>query len=368
MIKAQKFPQEVSMHESKSSNLIYSKSFIIKTRELDICKICPSEIENLKIILEIRPLQREIKDMRYKQKEGQKFKIPDKTEKQWVRVGTKNPWKDNQTQIESVERTVMYSNVPPDIKRMTGILNKLTAANYDKMVEDTKTFNYSSPEVVSIIFKKIILEPYFSEIYSKFCKKLIGLHQLINDLCIDEFKKNKHKNLVQFIGELYKLDLINDLNSFINVFTEDITEENLEMLSKLISTIGPANPIFIELIQYLDEKFFIWTHIIPLSHPCSAAPLWFQLATVKTAVYYATFPPENNPRTGLRLQLLGHARPSCTRTRNSSPGMGKSGGIRSQSLAAISAGCQSPSPCNFIGKKSRPFAFSSDRIREALLP
>ena len=69
---------------------------------------------------------------------------------------------------EILKRTEnLWNNQPPDIKRITGILNKLNSENYDKLLVEAKTFNYSAPEVVSVIFKKAIAEPFFSDLYAR---------------------------------------------------------------------------------------------------------------------------------------------------------------------------------------------------------
>ncbi len=142
--------------------------------------------------------------------------------------------------------------MPPDIKRITVILNKISDDNYDKMIAEAKTFNYAAPEVISVIFKKILAEPYFIEIIAKLCSSLEDLHEIINEQCIVEFNKTKHKNFGKFIGELYKLNLIHDLHSFTDVLLDNIDETKLETLCKIITTIGIKDPIFIEIISELD--------------------------------------------------------------------------------------------------------------------
>jgi len=217
-----------------NKDFIYSRLFMTKVQSLDISKNCPVEIANLNIIIE------------NKQIEVPNGGNKDKTTKTWIRGTNFN------SQVKRTENT-WINKTPPDVKRMTAILNKLSEDNYDKLVEETKTFNYTDPEVVSIIFKKTLAEPFFSEIYARFCKSLVNLHDLIRELCIIEFSKNKHKDLGKFIGELYKLDLIMDLNSFINVLLKDINDSNLEILCKIITTIGSSNPMFEEIIGYLNE-------------------------------------------------------------------------------------------------------------------
>ena len=196
---------------------------MLKAQNLEISKICPSEIQNLNIKIVSVDI------------------TPD-TQKQWIRG----------VQLKS-KKEKWCSNFPPDVKRIKAILNKLTEENYHKLLEETKTFNYSDPQVVTIIFKKIIADPFYCNLYSKFCKDLVGLHDLIPDMCIEEFNVNRHVNLARFIGELYKIDLIFDLNSYVEILLEDLTEQNLEVLCKIIVVIGVTNPIFEEIINYLGN-------------------------------------------------------------------------------------------------------------------
>lgn len=221
-------------------NYIYSKAFMVKSQSLDIAKICPNEISCLKIEIENINLPSELRidaNSTFQKRRPERYhdKI-DKTPAKWERSKSK-------TTINSL---------PPDIKHITSILNKITDDNFDKMVEESKTFNYADPEVVTVIFKKILAEPFFSNIYAKLCNSLEDLHEIINERCIIEFNKTKHKNLGKFIGELYKLDLLNDLNSFINSLLDDIDEPKLETLCKIITTIGIKNEIFVDIIANLD--------------------------------------------------------------------------------------------------------------------
>ncbi len=213
---------------------------MIKSQTLEIAKICPNEISCLNI--EIINLPNELKI--------------DQTQSHGHRYDTRSKRKDPSGKWErcppSKPRTAMMSSLPPDIKRITAILNKISDENYDKMVEEAKTFNHADPEVVTVIFKKILAEPFFSDVYAKFCNSLEDLHEIINERCIIEFNKTKHKNLGKFIGELYKLDLLDDLDSFINTLLDHIDEPKLETLCKIITTIGMKDPIFTQIIIDLN--------------------------------------------------------------------------------------------------------------------
>lgn len=206
----------------------YSKLFMVKCKNLDISKICPPEVSILKIELNNAPLPSE-------------FKVAQQVKK-----------KQDTANWEKHKRTVIKT-LPVDIKRITGILNKISDDNYDKMVKEAKTFDHADKEVVTVIFKKILAEPFFSDIYAKLCKDLDDLHEIINERCIIEFNKSKHKNLGKFIGELYKIGILKDLNSFLCVLMEEINEEKLETLCKIIETIGTKNRIFVDILKKLDS-------------------------------------------------------------------------------------------------------------------
>lgn len=147
-----------------------------------------------------------------------------------------------------------------DGKIIKGILNKLSVENYNIMIKQVVSINYTSPNVVDEIFNKAVTEPYFSDMYARFCMDLVDLHDLIREMCEEQFRKKKHKNLCKFIGELYKLKIITELTQFTDVLYSDIdtNHENLEILCKLITTVGVDNEQFEEILIQLDEtkEFF----------------------------------------------------------------------------------------------------------------
>jgi hypothetical protein len=215
-------------------NFIYSKAFMIKSQSLEIAKICPKEISCLKIEIENLNLPSDLRIDNY-QKRNRNDRIPPKWEK-----------------YPPIKAKTIFNTLAPDIKRITAILNKISDENFDKLVEEAKTFNHADPEIVTIIFKKILAEPFFSDIYARFCNSLEDLHDIINERCIIEFNKTKHRNLGKFIGELYKLNLLNDLNSFLDALLDNIDEPKLETLCKIITTIGIKNEIFTDIIAELN--------------------------------------------------------------------------------------------------------------------
>jgi hypothetical protein len=228
-------------------NFIYSKAFMIKSQSLEIAKICPNEISCLKIEIENVNLPDELRiDQIQNQHHSGHGRNDFKSKK---RIDSNGKWE----RCPPSQKPKPMSTLPPDIKRITAILNKISDENFEKMVEEAKTFNHADPEVVTVIFKKILAEPFFSDVYAKFCNDLEDLHDIINERCIIEFNKTKHKNLGKFIGELYKLDLLDDFDSFIDALLDDINEPKLETLCKIITTIGIKDPLFTDIIKKLDS-------------------------------------------------------------------------------------------------------------------
>lgn len=231
-------------------NFIYSKAFMIKSQTLDVSKICPNEISCLKIEIENISLPPELRtDLNHTHRPNQNHQ-QFKNKKRFDPANEPSKYNVSWERCPVKSKTVI-NQLPPDIKRITGILNKISDENYDKMVEEAKTFNHIDPEVITVIFKKILAEPFFSDIYAKFCNSLGDMHEIINERCIIEFNKTQHKNLGKFIGELYKLDILDDLDSFLDTLMEDIDEAKLETLCKIINTIGPKDEIFKGIITKL---------------------------------------------------------------------------------------------------------------------
>lgn len=222
---------------------IYSRPTLLKIKELEQCKFIVKEIKVIDstIIVEKQPPpfienhNRRHNNRRHNNNR-RRINIPLKPTKPLVRA--ENAW-------------IRDDKPPTDIKRIKGILNKLSAENKNSMVKETKSIEYSDPEVVSIIFAVALGQPFFSEVYAQFCLGLNDLHQLIKEMCLDEFDKNRHKNLCRFIGELYKLRLIEDLGSFVELLTDDLCGENLEILCELVNVVGAQDPQFEEIVNHL---------------------------------------------------------------------------------------------------------------------
>lgn len=222
-----------------NKSYLYSISFLLNAKNLPISNIFPEEILKLDIKFDTKP-HLDFSNIIFRNNKIKNNKYIDKNTINKCKK-SQNDWKNNMIKI------------PIDIKHITSILNKLTNENYNKLLEETKTFNYSNPEIISKIFKKILEEPFFSKIYAKFCNDLPEIHELLTDLYIKEFEENNHKNLVIFIGELYNIKLITDLTEIINILITDLTENNLEILCTLIKTVGVNKFIFKDVLNNLDN-------------------------------------------------------------------------------------------------------------------
>lgn len=219
----------------------YTRDFILELKDSEECKIKSRFLEKYELKLT-----------------NKKTKHNDRWEK-----GVKLSKNELHTEpIKRIENAWKPSIVveKPDIKRITGILNKLSVNNKDNLLKETQSIAYTDPEVVSIIFKKAVSEPFYSQLYAQFCYGLTKLHEFIKIMCVDEFNKLKNKNLCKFIGELYKLNLISDLESFVNVLKCDLSkdtvakelkEKNIEILCELIITVNPQHDEFSSIINEL---------------------------------------------------------------------------------------------------------------------
>ena len=115
----------------------------------------------------------------------------------------------NLTQIMAYRDLQICKECPPELvnkeeitNQIRLLLNKLSEKNYDKILESIKSLNYMDPQVVQLIFKKILMEPFYTPIYVKLCKDIELLQNIIREQCIIEFNKNKNKN-----NNIYKNNL-----------------------------------------------------------------------------------------------------------------------------------------------------------------
>lgn len=199
-----------------------------------------------------------------------------------------NPWRPGKDVKEEV---------PPDVvdvedlkKKFRSILNKLTPNNFENLAQAVTSLNIDTEtklgEVIDIVFAKALAEPGYCVLYGQMCSHLkkitAGTTQfgatllnrcqnqfqsdIYSGLNIDERKQKieeetdaevkKHMNeelyeemyrcrmrglgLIKFIGELYKIEMLNDMIMFdcIVRLLHDTSEESLECLCDLLVTIG----------------------------------------------------------------------------------------------------------------------------------
>lgn len=210
-------------------------------------------------------------------------------------------WKPTHLKAVAVESESSDSDVLDELRRrVRSILNKLTAQNFDVMLNQFKELNVNTEDklnvVITLVFEKAVNEPTFSTGYAFLCKHLSdcssdnesvrkffkrtlitkcqhefeqnvadtksiekGLQPLKNKLkecaltdverinevkaSIVEEESNMRRRLVstvRFIGELYKMDMLttNIMNWCIKCLVDSGAEDKLECLSKLLTTIG----------------------------------------------------------------------------------------------------------------------------------
>ncbi|XP_070497939.1 eukaryotic translation initiation factor 4 gamma 3-like isoform X2 [Chironomus tepperi] len=186
------------------------------------------------------------------------------------------------------------------LKNFRSLLNKITEENFEHLVKeinDKRKYMINSSEklsaIVKLLFEKSISEPGYASTYAKLCQALSTVH-LINDEviavakkttnpwkiylishCQQEFERSKKDDVifkslqesinkakdteeienyedlyfkirqrangtVKFIGELYKMNMLTAkiMMGCIEVLLTSITEENIERLCKLLTTVG----------------------------------------------------------------------------------------------------------------------------------
>ncbi|XP_044010126.1 uncharacterized protein LOC122853773 [Aphidius gifuensis] len=117
-------------------------------------------------------------------------------------------------------------------KKISCILNKLTAENMDKLTQQVRDLNINSHEklksLVDLVFDRAIDEPYFAAIYSMMCKKLADMqvdvvdmrrknktnfHTLLLERCQHEFLliKRASVNKSKLDAKLKEIDKCNDI-------------------------------------------------------------------------------------------------------------------------------------------------------------
>ncbi|VFQ94578.1 unnamed protein product [Cuscuta campestris] len=179
-------------------------------------------------------------------------------------------------------------------RRLKAILNKLTPQNFEKLFQQVKDVNIDNVTtlsgVISQIFDKALMEPTFCQMYANFCFHLaaelpeltidnetVTFKRLLLNKCQEEFERGKREeeeaNLIdregetklsdeereekrlkarrrmlgniRLIGELYKKKMLTEriMHECIQILLgesegQNLDEENIEALCKLMSTIG----------------------------------------------------------------------------------------------------------------------------------
>lgn len=183
--------------------------------------------------------------------------VTDKGWKREIKLETLLPF--DEKLMEIIYR--YYKSTPPDIKKINGLLNKLSPKNEEKIIQDIRNLNYTSEKIVEIIFKKAVAEPFYAELYAKMCSRLSKIRPLIQKMCIDEFQKNKHKNLCKFIGELYKRKIIISIHGILDTLTVNESEstaqtdieKNVEILYNIMLVVGTKRGVFDKSFEFLES-------------------------------------------------------------------------------------------------------------------
>lgn len=212
-----------------------------------------------------------------------------------------NAWKPSHL-VKKAELTEEERITHDLLSRFRSMLNKLTAENFGLLVEEVKTYKIDSGErldgVISLLFEKAISEPKFAPTYANLCKEVAFITtvpqgeaslgkkntlkgKLITQ-CQKEFERHKEESLVfneieaklreiellpehekredekarleekhyrvrqrangtvKFIGELYKIEMLtsNIMRACIQMLLQEPTEEKIERVCKLLTTIG----------------------------------------------------------------------------------------------------------------------------------
>ncbi|TMW54322.1 hypothetical protein DOY81_000595 [Sarcophaga bullata] len=208
---------------------------------------------------------------------------------------SKNAWQPKVLRRKSDNNNV--ANAEQELKKVRGVLNKLTSDNFQVLVKSMKDISLDGQEniekVMLLIFEKTVSEPNFAQIYAKFChvlfqeikpdsKKLFNnllIHrlrtefennvnnpnakndtlqhitdklkktkdpkeklELTNEYDVEEYKfRRRAWGTVRFIGEMYKLKCLSSDRALLCLesLLDNGNEEKLEYLCKLLITVGP---------------------------------------------------------------------------------------------------------------------------------
>ncbi|CAG4955067.1 unnamed protein product [Colias eurytheme] len=229
---------------------------------------------------------------------------------------TKDAWKPARLKKENLSKDELKTQEL--YKKFRGILNKLTPQKFDTLLDKVKSLEIDTQTrlegVIDLVFEKAIDEPNFSEAYAAMCNKLstlkvpaanspdqcVNFRALIISRCQNQFitakadenvmklqkeiaectDSAKKKELaaqleeinrrvrmrsvgnVRFIGELYKLKMLTAkiMVFCMNHLIENLEEEKLECLCKLLTTIGQQ--VESEVKEQLEQIFKMMQDIV----------------------------------------------------------------------------------------------------------
>lgn len=197
-----------------------------------------------------------------------------------------NPWRSGKEAKEEASNDEV-AELESLKKKFRSILNKLTPDNFNSLAEQVTSLHIDTEdelsEVIDIVFAKALAEPGYCTLYGSMCSHLKnitanfamtllkrcqnqfqsdiyssldldGRRKKIDEESDPEVKKHLEEELyedmyrcrmrglglIKFIGELYKIQMLNDKIMFecIIRLLGDISEESLECLCDLLTTIG----------------------------------------------------------------------------------------------------------------------------------
>ena len=154
-------------------------------------------------------------------------------------------------------------------KQIMGLLNKLSAKNFDKLAEELSKIQLTTEEHVKVavdcLFNKAIDEPNYSYLYANLAKRITDnypqFRTLLLQACKEKFyndiressddrneeheqarlkaKRRRHGNL-SIVGELLKLELMKEkaVAEIIKCLLDQPSEQNLESLTVTLQKVG----------------------------------------------------------------------------------------------------------------------------------
>ncbi len=143
----------------------------------------------------------------------------------------------------SLHKLKVKNSDEKEVNAMRSMLNKMTDRTYEKFATISKEMNYESPEIIALIFKKIVMEHKNTDLYVNFCEKLYDM-SIFSEICFDQFTSSEEQlNLCPFIANLYNRDIITNLQDYVDLILNDsesdigLTDENIITLATLLKNV-----------------------------------------------------------------------------------------------------------------------------------